>query len=52
MLTIIYHLLKPKEPDHDLGGNYFDAHDRQALEKRLLHRLRKLGYDVALQPSA
>jgi transposase len=52
MLTIIYHILKRKEPYHDLGGNYFDEHDRQAVEKRLVHRLRKLGYDVALQPSA
>jgi transposase len=52
ILTIIYLILKRKEPYHDLGGNYFDEHDRQAVEKRLVHRLRKLGYDVALQPSA
>jgi transposase len=26
MLTIIYHMLKRKEPYHDLGGNYFDEH--------------------------
>lgn len=52
ILTIIYHMLKRKEPYHDLGGNYFDEHDRQAVEKRLVGRLRKLGYEVALQPTA
>jgi len=52
ILTIIYYILKRKEPYRELGGNYFDEHDRQAVEKRLVGRLRKLGYDVALQPSA
>jgi transposase len=52
LLTIIYHLLKRKEPYRELGGNYFDERDRLAVEKRLVGRLRKLGYEVALQPSA
>ena len=51
LLTIIYYILKRKEPYRDLGANYFDEHDRQAVEKRLVGRLRKLGYDVTLQPT-
>jgi hypothetical protein len=32
-----------------LGGNYFDEQDRQAIEKRLVRRLEKLGYEVSLK---
>jgi transposase len=52
MLTIIYHMLKRKEPYRELGANYFDERDRQAVEKRLVGRLRKLGYEVALHSTA
>ncbi len=50
LLTIIYHILKRKEPYHDLGANYFDERDRQAVETRLVGRLCKLGYTIDLQP--
>jgi transposase len=52
MLTMIYHMLKRKEPYRELGANYFDERDRQAVEKRLVGRLRKLGYEVALHSTA
>ncbi len=52
LLTIIYYMLKRKEPYRELGANYFDERDRQAVEKRLVGRLRKLGYDVALHSTA
>jgi len=38
----------PKE----LGGNYFDEWDRQAVQKRLVRRLEKLGYQVKLEPTS
>jgi transposase len=49
---MLYSILKRKEPYHDLAANYFDDHDRQPVEKRLVGRLPNLGYDLALQPSA
>lgn len=49
ILVIIYHMLWEHAPYTDLGGNYFDEHDRQATEKRLVRRLEKLGYQVELQ---
>ena len=48
LLTIIYHMLSEHVPYADLGGNYFDEHDRQGIEKRLVRRLEKLGYQVSV----
>ena len=46
LLVIVYHVLAEEKDDQELGGNYFDDHDRQAVQKRLVHRLEKLGYEV------
>jgi transposase len=50
LLVIVYYLLLREEEYQELGGNYFDERDRQAIEKRLVRRLENLGYQVALQP--
>lgn len=52
ILVIIYQVLHQQRPYDELGGNYFDERERQATEKRLVRRLEKLGYQVALQPVA
>lgn len=52
ILVIIYHMLAEHIPYTELGGNYFDEHDRQATEKRLVRRLEKLGYQVEVQTPA
>lgn len=52
ILVIIYHLLKNCVRYQELGGNFFDERDRQAVEKRLIRRLQRLGYQVDLQPLA
>jgi transposase len=52
ILVIVYHLLKRHEPYRELGANYFDERERQDVERRLVRRLRGLGYDVILQPYA
>ncbi|GAC1361072.1 MAG: IS110 family transposase [Ktedonobacteraceae bacterium] len=49
ILIIIYHVLQEREGYQELGGNYFDERDRQATEKRLVRRLEKLGYEVAIK---
>jgi hypothetical protein len=48
ILVIAYHLLTCKEVYHDLGATYFDELDRQAVERRLVRRLERLGYQVEL----
>ena len=48
IIVIIYHLLTRQEPYHDLGGNYFDERKREYVANRLVRRLEKIGYEVAL----
>ena len=50
ILTIVYHVLTDREPYADLGGDYFDRRDQQAVQRHLVHRLEALGYTVSLQP--
>jgi transposase len=50
ILVIIYHLLHDHEHYQDLGANYFDERDRQGIQKQLIRRLERLGYQVELQP--
>lgn len=47
---IVYHVLADGKDYHELGGNYFDEWDRQAVQERLVRRLEKLGYKVTLDP--
>ncbi len=51
LLVIIYQLLSQDKDYEDLGGNFFDEWDRQAVQKRLVRRLEKLGYEVTLEPT-
>jgi hypothetical protein len=35
----------------ELGADYLDQLDRQGKEKRLIHQLEKLGFEVSLTPT-
>jgi transposase len=52
ILIILYHVLKRRRPYQDLGPNYFDERDKAAVQRQLVRRLEKLGYQVNLQPAA
>jgi transposase len=52
ILVIAYHLLQRSYGYEELGGDYFDKRDRQAVERRLVRRLEGLGYKVSLDPVA
>lgn len=52
IVVIIYHLLTRDEPYQDLGSNYFDERKRDSVTNRLVRRLEKLGYEVALEPTS
>jgi transposase len=51
LLIIVYHILTRKQPYQDLGAAYFDTREKQRVEQRLVQRLERLGYRVALEPS-
>ena len=52
ILVIAYHLLKRKEKYVELGLNYFDEKNADALKRSLVRRLERLGHSVALAPVA
>lgn len=52
LLVMVYALLTQQVTYHELGGQYFDERDREAMQRRLVHRLEALGYAVSLQPTA
>jgi transposase len=52
LLVIIYHVLRDRSTYQDLGSSYFDERDRQAVQKQLVRRLERMGYQVDLQPVA
>lgn len=51
ILVIAYHLLTRNESYHELGGNYYDERKRDIVERRLVGRLERLGYQVSLTPA-
>ncbi len=48
VLVAIYHLLTRREPSHELGAQYFDEHERDHVQRRLVRRLERLGFAVTL----
>jgi transposase len=52
ILIIAYTLLTRQQPYQDLGAVYFDRREQQRVERRLIQRLERLGYEVSLQPKA
>jgi transposase len=49
ILVTIYHLLLTARPYQDLGPGYFDQRDRQAVLRRSVRRIERLGFKVTLE---
>ena len=52
LLVTGFYLITRQTMYEDLGGNYFDERDREAVKRRAVKRLEKLGYRVDLSPCA
>jgi hypothetical protein len=50
ILRIVYYLLQRDTTYQELGASYFDERHRDRVERRLVHRLEKLGFEVTLTP--
>jgi len=50
LLTIVYHMLRYDLEYKDLGPDYFDRLKGRGIERYLVKRLERLGYDVNLTP--
>lgn len=51
ILVILYSLLRDGGEYRELGGNYFDEHDKSYAVHRAIRRIERLGYRVELQPA-
>jgi len=49
ILVTLYHLLRDGTTYQDLGGNYFDQRNPQAILRRSVRRIEALGYKVILE---
>jgi transposase len=52
ILVVAFHLLGRASVYHDLGPGYFDERDRDAVRRRRVGRLEKLGYKLTTAPTA
>ncbi|HEX6232702.1 MAG TPA: IS110 family transposase [Jiangellaceae bacterium] len=52
ILISVYHLLTRPDLYTDLGGDYFDRRDHEAIEHRLVRRLEALGNKVTLEKAS
>jgi len=52
MLTAIYFMLQRQVPYLDLGASYYERRDRDQIARRLVRRIKDLGYDVELKDVA
>ncbi len=52
ILVSIYYMLTRQQPYQDLGSDYFDSRRKETKVDYLMRQLRRLGYQVALQPVA
>ena len=48
ILVIFYQMMKTGEAYQEKGEAFFPSTDQSKVERRLIHRLERMGYDVAL----
>lgn len=51
ILVIVWHVLKSGATYEELGGNYFEQQQAEAIKRSLIRRLERLGHRVILEPS-
>lgn len=52
MLTACFFMLRDDVPFHDLGPDHFDRVDKSVKVRRLMHKIRELGFEVELKQCA
>jgi len=46
ILIIIYQMFETGQPYQEKGATYFDERDQQRVQRRLVARLERMGYQV------
>ena len=52
LLVVACEILKNKERYRELGADFFDVLNKDHVKRRLVQRLTKLGFQVAVTPAA
>jgi transposase len=52
LLVIAYYVLTRRVNFMELGPTYFDERNRASVQRQLVRRLERMGYKVALEPTA
>jgi len=52
ILTIVYHMIKRKQPYIELGPTYYEERKRETVIKQSIKKLESLGYKVTVESSA
>jgi transposase len=50
LLTVIFHILRDREPYRELGPEYYQTQDPQRQQRRSIRSLEQLGFTVTLTP--
>jgi hypothetical protein len=50
ILVIFYQMMKTEEEYHEKGVEFFQHADKQRVQRHLVQRLERLGYQVTLHP--
>jgi transposase len=50
LLVIAYHVLATQTPYTDLGGDFFDRQNAEAIQRRCIRQLERLGLQVTVAP--
>ncbi|AZR73922.1 transposase [Anoxybacter fermentans] len=49
ILTIVYHILKKKQPYQELGADYFEKRKESKIVNNLIRKLERLGYSISIK---
>lgn len=49
ILVIAYHILKKRTPYEELGADYFDKRNQEAVKKQAIKKLESLGFEVEVK---
>ncbi|MCL6577499.1 IS110 family transposase [Kyrpidia sp.] len=52
ILTIVYHMLRRRQPYKELGPTYYDTRQKEAVVKQAIRKLESFGFQVTIHPVA
>jgi len=50
LIVIAYHVIARREPYRELGADYLERQRPEAVARRYMRRIEKLGFKVTLEP--